>query len=407
MAAQPTQPAETVRPPRRSPSLVLLAGGPLLVLVLLWLGWSLVNNPALLPPDDFVEYWAAGRLNAAGQDPYSPELLLPLQRLAGRDTDEAIMMWNPPWTLPLVMPLGLLPARVAQLLWLLVNLAAVLFCADWLWRFLDGPPKLRWLAWLLALTFLPTAFALQAGQITPLVLLGVVGFLRFHRINGWLAGACCLLIAVKPHLLYLFWPALWFWGIQQKRWGAFLGGLLTGAAALGVAIACNPSVLAQYHDALAHRPPEQWVSPTAGALLRLVFGEGHFWLQFVPTLAGLAWFVPHWLRHRRSWDWAEQTPLLIMVSLLTASYGAWPFDLVVLLLPLLAVAVRVALRPSPVLLGTALACWTAVDGVALAMNLLHAPSFWFIWMTPAVLAAYLLLRRLEVSQPRPVLAEGA
>ena len=37
----------------------------------------LLNDPGIWPPDDYVEYWAAGRLNLHGQNPYSPELLLP------------------------------------------------------------------------------------------------------------------------------------------------------------------------------------------------------------------------------------------------------------------------------------------------------------------------------------------
>ena len=81
----------------------------------------LLNDPGIWPPDDYVEYWAAGRLNLHGQNPYSPELLLPLERGAGRDTDEAIMMWNPPWTLSVAMPLGALPARLGQFVWLFLQ----------------------------------------------------------------------------------------------------------------------------------------------------------------------------------------------------------------------------------------------------------------------------------------------
>src|SRR5436190_15771977 len=125
------------------------------------LGWRLTGateDRPVLPPDDFVEYWAAGRLNAHGQNPYDGSLLLPLERDAGRDTDEPVMMWNPPWTLTLAMLVGLLKARVAQLLWLAVSLVLVVGCADRLWELYGGPPGQRWVAWLLSLTFLPTLF---------------------------------------------------------------------------------------------------------------------------------------------------------------------------------------------------------------------------------------------------------
>src|SRR4051794_33614346 len=71
-----------------------------------------------LPMHDFVEYWAAGRLLLEGSNPYDPDLVHELGRQAGR-SDEGILMWNPPWALPLVLPLGMLPVRVAHLAWLL------------------------------------------------------------------------------------------------------------------------------------------------------------------------------------------------------------------------------------------------------------------------------------------------
>src|SRR6478609_8803471 len=169
----------------------------------------LATDPGVWPPDDFVEYWAAARLTLDGLNPYDPSLLLPLQRAAGRDTDEAVMMWNPPWSLAVVLPLGWLSAREAQLLWLVVNLAAVGFCGDRLWLRLGGSRERRWVGWAAALAFLPTLFALQSGQIGPILLLGAVLFLECER-RGWpvLAGAATVLLAVKPHLAYLVWAAI-------------------------------------------------------------------------------------------------------------------------------------------------------------------------------------------------------
>src|SRR5262245_56213452 len=94
---------------------------------------QLLDDRTVLPPDDFVEYWAAARLTLEGKNPYDGELLLPLQQHAGRDTKEPIMMWNPPWSMPAVLPLGLLGAREAQLLWLLLHFLVTGFCADRLW----------------------------------------------------------------------------------------------------------------------------------------------------------------------------------------------------------------------------------------------------------------------------------
>lgn len=386
-------------PPTRSPLRPVLMGTVLLacLAVIGWKGTRLLADPSVLPPDDFVEYWAAGHLNAAGRNPYDGSQLLPLERDAGRDTDEPVMMWNPPWTLSLAMPIGLLRARLAQLLWLAVSLALVVWSADRLWALYGGPARRRWVAWAVALTFLPTLFVLQAGQIGPFILAGVTGFLLAERAGRpWLAGACGVLMAIKPHLVYLFWIALAVWALRRPgptRWKVLAGGVLAGALATAIPVACNPDVLGQYRDAMTHRTPEQWKSPTLGSLLREVFGAERFDLQFAPTLLGLAWLVVvGWPDRNRRWDWPDRMPLLLLVSFVTASYGAWPFDLVILLPAVIQVAAELATGAGRGRTLAAALVHVAINATALAMNLLHCTSETFVWMAPSLLAAYLLFR---------------
>jgi hypothetical protein len=378
----------TPNPLRR---LLVWAGLALVLAALILQGRSLLEKPDFLPLDDFVEYWAAGRLNAGGANPSDPESLHKLQDDAGRGADFPILMWNPPWTLSLVMPLGLLPARLARLLWFVANLGVLAFCADSLWRLYGGSPRLRWLACAVVFTFLPTHFLLWSGQIAPFILLGVVVFLSAQRRDSfWLAGAATVLIAIKPQLVYLFWLALLLWSIDRRRWAVLAGAALTALVALVPPLVCNPAVLWQYGDALLHHPPAQWISPTLGSMLRLAFGPEKFWLQFLPPLVGLLWFVPHWVRYHRNWDWLEQMPWLLLVSFLTASYGAWPYDLVVLLVPVIGAAARVVHCGKREWVLIAAVYYLGFDGLALAMNLLRFSAEWFIWMTPALLAGYFL-----------------
>jgi hypothetical protein len=378
---------------------------------------QLLADPTVWPPDDFIEYWAAAKLTLDGHNPYDPELLLPLQRAAGRDTDEAVMMWNPPWSLAVVLPLGLMHARVAQLLWLLANLAAVGYCGDRLWLLAGGDRSRRWVGWVVAFVFLPTLFALQSGQIGPLLLLGAVLFLECER-RGWpmLAGAATVLLAVKPHLAYLVWLAILCDAVVRRRSGVILGGLAAGVVATLVPLAFNPQVLHQYADAMANRPPQQWVSPTLGTVLRLWLGEDLFRLQFVPVAVGLVWFAWYWRRNAARWDWAEQLPLLLLVSFVTAPYGAWPFDMV-LLLP--AVVWLVAIRAGSVSDGSdvptvahasgsdrrfVLAALVAINVGCLVLNVCRVTSFWFIWVSPAVLAVYALATQPPRSPSPPLRA---
>jgi hypothetical protein len=374
--------------PRRAVTLLALAAA---AVVLAGQVRALLADPTVWPPDDFIEYWAAADLTLAGGNPYDPAQLLPLQQANGRDTADAVMMWNPPWALAVVLPLGLFPAREAQLLWLAVNLAAAGFCGDRLWRLFGGSPDRRWVGWAVVLAALPTAFALQSGQVGPLLLLGAVLFLECER-RGWhyAAGAATVLLAVKPHLAYLVWVAILCRAVATGNWRTVLGGAVAGLVCSAVPLAWNPHVWHHYLDALGNRPPAQWRSPTLGTVLRLAFGEGRFGLQFLPVAAGLGWFARHWARHRRDWDWGEQFPLLLLVSFVTAPYGAWPFDMV-LLLP---AAVRLAARGHT----AAVAGLVAVNAGCLALNLAGAASFWFLWVSPAVLLLYLAADR----EPKPV-----
>ncbi len=381
-------------PPLRLRAACLALAAALLVLLL----QARSGGLAALPLHDFVEYWAAGRLLLAGDNPYDPERIHELERQAGR-SDEGILMWNPPWALPLVLPFALLSVRTVHLVWLVVNLVLVAGCADLLWRHFGGPASRRVVALLVACTFLPTYFALIAGQISPWLLLGAAGFLVLvRRGHDLAAGAAAVLLAVKPHLAYLFWLALLLWAIRQRRWRVLAGGTLTGLALTAIAVALDPAVLGQYWHTLTHQPPAQYRSPTLGTLLRLALGGAAFGWQFLALLPGLAWFA--WFLHSRwqeglAWDWAEVLPLLLLVSVLTTAYGGWPFDLVLLLVPVLHVAARVRLRLA------ALALHVAINACALALLLQGVEYLAFIWMTPALLLSYLALLHAPVHEPAP------
>jgi hypothetical protein len=343
---------------------------------------------------DYVEYWAAGRVNAYGQNPYDPDTLYQQELQASPALTEAIMMWNPPWTLTVAMPFGLLPARAGFRAWMFLNLSVILVCADWMWSYFGGPARWRWLAWAVCLLFAPTFFVLRMGQITPLVLLGLVGFLYFEQRGRMaFAGAAAALAAIKPHLALLVGLALLLWAIERRRWSVLAGGALMLAVLIAIPLACNPQVVHQYQTAMTHSPP-QMLSPTLGALLRLGFGLEKLWLQYVPTALGLVWFAFYWRKNHRQWVWSAQAPVLLLASFLTASYGAWPFDLVVLLIPVLQLAAWIARPDRSRDVGFALTAFLGFDIMAFfLMNVRYTDQYWHVWMTPMILYCYLSMRR--------------
>jgi hypothetical protein len=382
----------TDRSPRAAARLALLGSALAVASALLAVQLARSASPLDLPLYDYVAFWAAGCLNHAGADPYDPESLATLQREAAPGQG-VLVMWPAPWALTLLAPFSRLDSHSGHLLWVLLQLAVLIGAVDWAWRLAGGPAEKRWVAWLVTFTFPPTYFVLVTGQLGALLLLGLVGFLHFiKRGRDAVAGAFLVLVAIKPQLSYLFWVALLLWAVQGRRWRVVLGGALAGLLALALPLLENLHLLSHYWHALTRRTPtHSHLSPLPGTALRLLLDREAFWLQFAPTVPGLLWLAWYWRRHRRSWDWQRQAPALLFASLLTASYGAWPFDLVVLLPAILQVAVQLPAAPRRVA-ALALALHLTVGTLALAQVLREAEYFWFLWLVPALLLCCALVR---------------
>jgi hypothetical protein len=121
-----------------------------LALVVAAAGWLFAphfDDARFLRPIDYMEYWCAGRAALTGQNPYDGAVLYPLQldiqKHHPQPFGDPIMMWNPPWTLPLAMPLGLAHWRVGQLVWFTLNALGFLLAARLLWRVYGGPNSRR------------------------------------------------------------------------------------------------------------------------------------------------------------------------------------------------------------------------------------------------------------------------
>lgn len=350
---------------------------------------------ARVPLYDFVEYWAAGQLLATGENPYDRDRIAALQKDIS-DANEPILMWNPPWVLPFVLPLGGLSVRMAHLLWLALQFTALLAAAELLWRTYDGDPEYSILGPVLTLTFVPSLVALVVGQIAPLMLLGAAAFVYFLRTGrDFAAGVAVCLLAIKPHMAYLFWIALLVWAVAARRWRVLLAGALTGLALTGTALIFRPTLLTDYW-ATFRQTPAQYVSPTLGYLLRSALDDPWFGWQFAPLLPGLGWLAWYGWRHRSDWDWPRRLPCLLLGSTLTAAYGAWLFDLVLLVVPILHVAARLApASPPPSPRGLQIAAGAVHLAVAAGVATLllvpwHVEYLYYIWITPVVLIAYLV-----------------
>jgi len=356
---------------------------------LLWRGSVIFGGFDWYSRDDFVDYWSAGRLNLLGINPYDSEQSRNLQTDAGIYNGGAVLMWNPPWILSILMPFAIFNYPFSRLGWLLISLLIVFLSSNTLWVLYRGNDKFRWVSWLLGLTFLPVLDLFQKGQTGVFILLGVVGFLYFTSQRRFLlAGVALSFLLVKPHLGYLFLLAVGLWTLSERVWPVIWGFI--GAVLISILVAWipNQNVISQYLFAISNFPPLVMATPTLGGIMRLLVGIEHAWLQFLPPLIGSFWFLIYWYRNRKSWDWISQAPILIIISIVTAAYY-WSFDQAVLLIAIIQVFAILSVRKLDYISGLIIFVYILID----IFDLISPPNEILLWwLAPSLLLWYLASR---------------
>ena len=367
-----------------------------IVFTMIWLGTDLVTEPDWIIGDDYVEYWSAGKINITGGNPYDPDQMLSLQLSTGKAHSLPVMMWNPPWMLTIAMPFGVIDYPVSRSIWLFTFVLLIFLCVNSLWTYFGGSEKTRDISWIIAFTFYPVLEALKSGQANPLLLVGVTGFLlSIRKKRFFLAGIFFSFLILKPHLLYLFGLAVLMWVIRERRAFVFLGTLTSLIFGTLVAWYVNPQVINQYIFAIQNYPPTDWVTPTIGGILRILIAPDLIYLQFLAPILGLIWFVYYWIKHRKSWNWSKEAPMLVLVSVFTAAYG-WSSDQIVSVIAVVQIGV--------LLIQAGITRASIVVAISyLAINILaflvSGNAIILFWLAPALLIWYL---GAEKNLPKPI-----
>jgi hypothetical protein len=266
-----------------------------------------------------------------GGDPYSAAELLVVERQIGWQRAEALLMYNPPWTLAIILPFCFLPYTAARSLWFLLLALGLLYAGDWVWRNYGGLASQRWVSSIAVLLFAPAYQALILGQISPLVLIGLVGFVSAIERKRYLpAGFFGLLIATKPHLVFLFWLVLILWIFRIRYWKLLISiGIFLAGPVLLVSV-WRPSLLFDFFELVSSGRQLLWVTPTLGMLLRAITGFRATWPQFVPCILGTAACLILWnCSWKANFSWRRYLVPILLLSTMTTLF-AWAFDMVVL-----------------------------------------------------------------------------
>lgn len=242
-----------------------------LLLVLASLVLAGVSFWRAMPPGttDFLAFWGAGQLTAAG-DPAAAYDLAAQQRVQSATGSSGWFAFvNPPPFLFVVAPLGVLPLPIAWVAWVALTWGL------WCWVGIRAFPRL----WPLVLAY-PGAL-IAAGHAQTGLLTGALLVLAAHELSRRprIAGAAIGALVIKPHLAVLA-P---FWLAAGGRWRAFAAAGLTAAGLLAAAwLTFGTATMLAYTDSwAASRQLVERLDPafmlrmsTAFAQLRLLMGDG-------------------------------------------------------------------------------------------------------------------------------------
>lgn len=316
----------------------------ILIALFLFVLWGPIPVPASMGRGDFRAYWSAAKLLAQSENFADAELLLETEQAHTEWTEDwAVITWNPPWLLALLLPYTAVSFERATWLWLITNITMVFTGSVLVWRTLATQPDSRrrsHLAPIIGLLFLPTMIALLMGQVNTLVFMGLAGFLFFfNRDQLFVAGLCLILTLVKPHLVYLTVPIIFLHLLWTRRDYRAAGGMLVAIVTLtAVVFVLRPSFIADYTQTISEGSLLAWETPTLGGILGASFGWQWAKLMGVVIFPLTVWL---WWRNRKQLDlniWVQAT---VLISVITAPFG-WGYDVIVLLLPLLQIVIWIA-----------------------------------------------------------------
>ena len=330
---------------------------------------------------DFVVYWATGQQLVHHANPYDVDAMMRIERGAGLPGEYGVLfMRNPPWALPLTLPLGMIGVRLGALLWSLALLACLWVSVHMVWQMHGRPSKLLNF---LGYSFAPALVCLIVGQTSLFALVGLVLFLRLHGTRPFLAGMSLWLCALKPHLFLAFGVVLVAWVVVSGCYKVLLGAAAALAASCAAAWWIDPTAWADYARMMRTYGIEGEFIPCWSVVLRLWTSPQTIWLQYLLPAVGCSWAVIYFWKRRRTWDWLKDGSVLMLVSILSAPY-CWLFDQAVAIPALLHGAYLTGSRILLALLAAAslLIEIEMVCGVKL-------PSALYLWTAPAWLVWYL------------------
>jgi hypothetical protein len=307
-----------------------------------------IVNPVEYPNSDFFTFWLSSHLVAAGQNPYLPDVWV-----GGHHQFGATWIPNATFIYPLpitylFIALGQLPLYQAFVVWVFISEIMIIVSILLLLRLYPEPLAKQFLLPLLigVVLFRPAIVTLVNGQLSGFLLLVIVCFVYLWEDGKWWQGSILLpLLILKPNLGVPIIALLSLYLLIKKQIVPLFVGAASGVVVLLTGFLLNPNWIKEFWQA-------------GNTKLSQIFG-------FAPTIWGLSSiFCQHKLDCSLVYGGALSLLLLMGLSfllvkklsnlspLLAASIAititllitptAWPYDQLLLTIPIVAVIMELA-----------------------------------------------------------------
>jgi hypothetical protein len=298
---------------------------------------------------DLIQYWSAAKVLSAGQNPYDRAQLLLVQSSVSAAT-EPIIMWNPPFIVPLIYVFSLLNFHSLRVLWSSASIGAVLTIILTGIRFEQSSHTTvhhRALLYLLFATFVPIIETIGWGQISVVLLIAISSWwVRYQAagVNSWQAGAWLSLTLIKPHLFLVLYLVIILTSLKQRCARLIAGFLIAATILASFALLIEPRVFSWYLNAMS-APPTYWRNPNLGSVFQHFLPQYMPLSRFLPVIgASIAILLLSLTKSMSRYVSNPETHLACLVfSLMVAPYG-WIYDQLVLVPFLLLCAQKLSER---------------------------------------------------------------
>ena len=291
--------------------------------------------------NDFLVFWLAGYSNHAQIDPYSSIDWLSARAELGSETvPEPEFLYPLPLAI-LLTPLGFFSIHQAFILWGFLSVCLIIISILIIFSLGKKNPKINYLAipiFLFTPLFPPVLITIYLGQLSAfLFFLASLATYFWQKEKFFWGGFFIAFFTLKPSigLPLLAFTSLWL--LNKKEFRAFAGMLTSSLLLLILGLLRDPHWVARFLAISGNKMDNTFgYSPTIWG----IFGMAcHFETTCTVILGGIGilLFIAlniRLFRKRKNTSLAREFGLILVLSLLSAPY-LWPYDQLLLLIPLL------------------------------------------------------------------------